>query len=71
MYLQFFDAPFEFDCPLENICLAQLHKYVDHREVGNHKIFGHLIKELQKIIYNGVQIKRTVGPNIASKRKAN
>ena len=55
-YLKFFEIPPEYDNQIENIFVAQLHKNIDYKKVGNHKIFLDLIEELRKIGDKGIEI---------------
>ena len=49
--------PPKYSSQLENIFLFQLHKYVNHRDLGNEKIFQFVIKELKSLQSKGLFIK--------------
>lgn len=49
--------PEEYSSRLENIFLLQLHNSVDHKHLGNKKIFNKVIEVIIDLEVNGIQIK--------------
>lgn len=43
---------------LENIFLVQLHKYEDHKLLGNNKIFINVINEIRELVSHGIVINK-------------
>lgn len=48
----------EYASKLENILLIHLHKYEDHKKLGNKKIFFHVVREIQQLVSNGIAINK-------------
>lgn len=48
--------PDEYSSRLENIFLIQLHKYIDHKFLGNKIIFNNVIEMITDLEINGIQI---------------
>lgn len=50
--------PPEYVSKLENIFLVQLHKYEDHKLLGNNKIFINVINEIRELVSHGIVINK-------------
>lgn len=50
--------PPEYASKLENIFLVQLHKYEDHKLLGNKKIFNKVVNEVRELVSNGIVINK-------------
>lgn len=46
--------PLEYASKLENIFLVQLHKYEDHKLLGNKKILSNVVNEIRELVSNGI-----------------
>ena len=57
VYQTIYGLPPEYASQLQNIFLLQLHKYIDHRDLGNKKIFNSIIKYLQVLQDEGILVK--------------
>lgn len=51
--------PPEYVSKLENIFLFQLHKYEDHKFLGNKKIFVNIINEIRELVSHGIVIDKS------------
>ncbi|KAL7299834.1 hypothetical protein TKK_0007574 [Trichogramma kaykai] len=56
VYFTILGVPKEYASQLENIFVLQLHKYVNHRDLGNIIVFRACIDQLKILVKNGIKI---------------
>lgn len=55
-YCSILGIPCQYASMLENIILAQLHNYLDHKYLGNKRLFHNIIQQLLDLYRNGITI---------------
>ncbi|KAJ8671524.1 hypothetical protein QAD02_002783 [Eretmocerus hayati] len=56
VYCSILGIPSKFASQLNNILLVQLHKYIDHKQLGNKIIFGEVTRQFKALEKSGITI---------------
>lgn len=56
VYFSLLCIPDEYRSSLENILVAQIHKTVDQKNCGNHRIFSNLVEQLKELEEKGIEL---------------